>query len=104
MSTPVLLICTTPTEKDAQDISSALIENKLAACVQLSQVNSMYWWDNKVQRRPEYLMHIKTISKNFNAIEKIIDELHPYELPALEMITIDGGKERFLDWIKDSVS
>ena len=104
MNDPVLIIVTCPTEKNAQDIAAALIEQKLAACVQISEINSMFWWDGKIQQSPEHVLNIKTCSSHFDKIEASIKQLHPYEVPAIEMLKIEGGNQDFLDWLKDSVS
>jgi periplasmic divalent cation tolerance protein len=104
MTDAILIIVTCPDEKNAQDIASLLIEGKHAACVQLSEINSMFWWDGKIQQRPEWRLDIKTISSQFETVQKLIRKHHPYEVPAIEMIQIKDGNADFLDWIKDSVS
>jgi len=104
MGESVLIILTCPTEKNAQDIAAKLIEEKLAACVHLSEINAMYWWDGRIHQHPEQILNIKTLDTHFAAIEKIIHALHPYEVPAIEMLKLDGGNTEFLNWIKESVT
>lgn len=104
MTSAVLIISTCPTEKNAQDIASQIIDQQLAACVQMSQINSMFQWDGKIQQTPEWRLNVKTSSSKFEAVKNLIIKLHPYEVPAVEMFKIDDGNKEFLKWIKDSVN
>lgn len=104
MSQPVLVVITVPDQTAADDIASALVERRLAAGVQQTVIKSTYWWDNAIQNEPEIVLTVKTIDDRFDAIERTVDELHPYDVPPLIMLPIARGKASYLDWIAESVS
>ncbi len=102
MSHPVIIIVTVPTEDISEKISRDIVEKNLAAGIQISNVKSIYKWDGQINERIEYVLNIKTMNHHFNAIEKIIDDLHPYEVPPIEQIKIEKGKDSYLKWVEDN--
>jgi periplasmic divalent cation tolerance protein len=87
---------------EAERIAGALVERRLAACVQMAPTDSVYVWDGAVHRDPEVGLHVKTRSDRFPAIVEVIEELHSYELPAITMVPMTGS-ELTLAWIDDLV-
>lgn len=77
-----LVLCTTPDEKSAQDIATALVKSKLAACVNIIKgIQSVYKWQGKVEVDAECQLLIKTNTQNvLQAFEKV-SEIHPYDVP-----------------------
>ncbi|APD91463.1 divalent-cation tolerance protein CutA [Alteromonas mediterranea] len=77
-----LVLCTTPDEKSAQDIATALVKSKLAACVNIIKgIQSVYEWQGKVEVDTECQLLIKTNTQNvLQAFEKV-SEMHPYDVP-----------------------
>jgi periplasmic divalent cation tolerance protein len=87
----------------AYKLASQLVGSRLAACVQVMPIGSVYRWRGEVQTADEFLITIKTLSRLYDLLEKIIREQHPYELPEILRLPIDGGFQPYLEWIKESV-
>ena len=99
----VLTTCATPAEADA--LASALVERRLAACVNaVADVVSTYRWQGAVQRERETLLVIKTTEARLAAIEAVIHERSGYELPEMIAIAVEGGSKRYLDWVQSAVA
>jgi periplasmic divalent cation tolerance protein len=105
LSTDFLVVLTTTAEKtDAETIARALVERKLAGCVQvLGPIGSTYRWQGKVESAEEWLCLIKTRSGLFETVEGTIRELHPYEVPEIVALPIVQGSRSYLDWLSKSV-
>ena len=96
----IVVFCTCPDESSAERIGSALVEERLAACVnRIGGVVSTYRWQDKVSRDDEMLLLIKTTSERFDAVRERIVALHPYELPEIIAVDIARGLPAYLDWI-----
>jgi len=93
------IIMTTSNAENARAIAEALIGQKLAACVQMLNVGSVYEWNGEVCRDDEVLLLIKTRSDLFEKCEKTITGMHDYELPEIIKTDITGGSEGYLKWI-----
>lgn len=106
MSTPEtirLLYCTCPDADTAQRIARALVEQRLAACVNIVPgLRSIYRWKDAVQDEAECLLLIKTRESRVNALTESIRALHPYELPEVIAVPVVAGLAPYLDWIRDN--
>jgi periplasmic divalent cation tolerance protein len=104
-NTKVLIAMTTcPDTEVAGRIAEALVNERLAACVnQLPAVSSTYIWNGVVQTDAEVLLMLKTTEARFEALKSRLIELHPYELPELVAIGVCAGAENYLAWVRDSV-
>jgi len=101
----ILVLCTCPEDVVAARIANALVEEKLAACVnRLSRMTSTYRWEGKVRSETEALLMIKTTERLLERLGERIRELHPYELPEVIALPIEGGSERYLAWLGQSVA
>lgn len=97
---PALIVTTTlPDTVRAESLASALVERRLAACVQTLPVRSTYRWQGAVERADEVQLLIKTTSERFEALREAILAQHPYELPELIAVEAVAGLDRYLDWI-----
>jgi len=97
------MIFTAANQEEAEKIAQELVEKKMAACVNVFDIASIYWWEGKIDRGTEALGIIKTRK---DLIEKIIEEIkanHSYECPEVIAIPIIAGSKEYLDWIDDSV-
>jgi periplasmic divalent cation tolerance protein len=98
----VIILCTAP-PGDSEKIAKVLVEERLAACVNVFPVKSYYIWEGKLSEDEEELMIIKTTQEAAKNIKARILELHSYKLPEIIIIPIVGGEERYLQWIDQSV-
>jgi periplasmic divalent cation tolerance protein len=101
---PVVATTTTPTRQQADRIARALVERRLAACVQIvDPIRSCYRWDGAVHEDPEVLLVIKSVDTLIPAIETALRELHPYEVPELVAVPVGAGSQAYLRWLHASV-
>ncbi len=85
----------------AQAIAKALLENRLAACVQIwGPIQSLYWWQGKIEKTQECLMLIKSLRELYSKIEETIRSLHPYHVPEILALPILEGDSAYLQWLK----
>jgi len=100
---PRLVLCTCPDEASAGRIARALVEGRLAACVNvLPGLRSVYRWQGAVEEAQEHLLLIKTCAARLPDLERAVRELHPYELPELVAVPITGGLAAYLDWVREN--
>jgi len=102
----VLLVLTTcGSAADAERIATALVERRLAACVNaIGGVASTYRWQGRVVQEQESLLVIKTTAERYLGVEAAIRELSGYELPEVVAVRVDGGLPPYLDWLAESVA
>ncbi len=93
-----IVYITTGDMKNASTIARALVSKKLAACVNMFPISSVYTWEDKIEEDSEIAMIVKTDSSRFDEICKLVKALHTYELPAIEFWEI-GGEQEYLDWV-----
>jgi periplasmic divalent cation tolerance protein len=84
--------------ENASEIARELVTKKLAACVNMFPVSSIYRWNGKIEEDSEIAMFVKTDSSRFQEIIKLVKSLHTYEMPAIEFWGIEGEQE-YLNWI-----
>jgi periplasmic divalent cation tolerance protein len=100
----IIVLVTVPNQKEARKITDAVLDSKLAACVNvLSGLKSYFWWQGKKDIAEEILLIIKTKKGLFNKLAKTIKSIHPYDTPEIIAIPIIKGYKPYLDWI-DSVT
>ena len=97
-------MCTCPDDGSAAAVSTALVEERLAACVnRIPGVRSRYRWHEHVETDDEVLLLIKTRAARYPEVETTIQRLHPYENPEIIAINLAAGASAYLEWIQDSV-
>jgi periplasmic divalent cation tolerance protein len=94
----LLLLTTTATREDAQQLAHALVKRRLVACAQISQIESVYVWKGQIEQGSEWRLLLKTMPAQREALERAVKELHPYELPAIVWLDAQGSHE-FEDWV-----
>jgi periplasmic divalent cation tolerance protein len=100
-----IVLTTAGTKEEAQKMARALVERRLAACVNIvGPIESVYRWEGKVETAAEFLLVIKTTADATARVGPAVRELHSYELPECVVLTIEAGSEKYLDWIAESVS
>jgi periplasmic divalent cation tolerance protein len=98
---PTLLIITNcPDEESANAIALALVEERLAACVNiLPRVQSIYRWKGTVESMTEIPLLIKSTTANYPALENAIRDRHPHEVPEIIALPVERGLPAYLDWV-----
>jgi periplasmic divalent cation tolerance protein len=105
MTDTVVVLCTFANEEEALRIGSALVEARLAACVNLLPgIRSVYRWKGEIEYSDEVLLLIKTTQQGFPALCERIKEMHPYETPEIVAVPIVDGLADYLAWIREQVS
>jgi len=103
---PVILavVTTVGTQSEARCLAQELVERKLAACAQISEIESFYSWQGAVQNEKEFRILFKTTDVLYEMIEQAILDRHPYELPAIHAYAIEKIHEPYGVWIRGNVS
>ena len=100
MSDVVLVLTTVPDDGSGEMIARALVDERLAACVNLlAPMTSMYRWQGVVERDTERQLLMKTTQALVPALERRLKELHSYELPEFLVLDVAGGSEAYLAWV-----
>jgi periplasmic divalent cation tolerance protein len=103
VTTPVVVLTTLPLEADPGAFGRALVEEHLAACVNiLPEMRSIYRWKEQVEDAPERQVLIKTIHERVPLLLERLRSLHPYEVPEFVVLRIADGSDDYLDWIRSS--
>jgi len=98
-----VVLTTCGSKEEAEKIAQALVERRLAACVNMvPAIESVYRWEGKVESATEWLLLIKTTAGRFEAVREAIREMHSYDLPECVMISIEGGSPEYLKWIEEN--
>jgi len=96
----MIVLTTTPDRGVAQNIARALIERRLAACVNiLAECASVYRWRGQIETASEVPLMIKTRAAIYDDVEAAIRSLHPYELPEIVAVSVERGLPAYLDWV-----
>jgi len=98
-----VVLVTVATLIEGQTIATKLVEGKLAACVNLLPIDSIYLWQGKINRDREYQLIIKTDLNKFERLADKIKTLHSYEVPEIIAIPIVAGSKTYLDWLGTSL-
>lgn len=100
MTETVVVLVTAPSAEKAAEIARTVVEEKLAACGNvIPGIRSIYAWEGKVHDEPEALLVLKAPRKRFQDLCDRVVALHPYEVPEVIGLAIEGGNERYIDWI-----
>ena len=94
-----VVMTTAPSKEVAENLARAVLGARLAACVQIQQIESHYWWDGKITSDAEQLLYFKTTRDHYAALEQAILRDHPYDTPEIIMLPIEAGSRKYLDWI-----
>ena len=98
----VLVLTTVPDEERGEALARSLVDDRLAACVNLhAPMVSIYRWNDQVERDTERQLVIKTMRDRLPALEARLHELHSYELPEFIVISVEEGSAAYLKWVMD---
>ncbi|MFP4009258.1 MAG: divalent-cation tolerance protein CutA [Spirulinaceae cyanobacterium] len=98
-----VVFVTVASESEGDAIAQGLLEAKLAACISMTQIKSMYRWQGKIENDTEWQLMIKTDLSQFAALEAKIKEMHSYDVPEIIALPIMAGSESYLSWISENV-
>ena len=97
---PILVLSNLPDTDSAHKIAQLIIARRLAACVNiLAPCTSIYHWQGKTETASEVPLLIKTTQECYPALQELLREQHPYELPEIIQVSIDGGLDAYLQWL-----
>lgn len=99
----VVVMTTTDDPAEATALARALVDGRLAACVQAMPITSTYRWEGAVETADERLLLIKTRADRVDAIEAFLDEHHTYDTPECVVVPVTDGLPAYLAWVDESV-
>jgi len=99
---PVIILSTYPNKKSLNTLALQLVKLKLAACVNILKISSIYTWKGKVENTTEYLAFFKTTQKNKKKLKEKIKATHPYQVPEIAEINVNSINKSYLKWLVES--
>lgn len=99
-----VVMTTVANKEEAEKIATAALEARLAACVQIQEITSYYWWNDKINREPEQLLYLKTTPGKYQALEALLIANHSYDTPEILRLPVEAGFEKYLDWMVKETS
>jgi periplasmic divalent cation tolerance protein len=99
---PIAVVTTVGSKKEARALAHALVEARLAACAQISHIESVYAWKGAIEHGKEYRVLFKTTDESYGAVERAIRELHSYELPAIHAFAFEHVLPAYAAWIGEN--
>jgi periplasmic divalent cation tolerance protein len=98
----IIVFITASSEEEAAKIARALVEARLAGCVNIiKNIRSIYSWQGKIEDEPEVLMIVKTQKSLFDSLTKKVEELHSYTVPEIIVLPIAEGSKDYLKWLRE---
>ena len=99
----LLVLTSCPDESVAEQIALSLVEQQLAACIQVSAPNTAFYrWQGKVVKAKEVALQIKCLADSYKRLQQTVIAMHPYDVPELIAVPISDGLPDYLDWIKEN--
>ena len=99
----IAIFTTTDNLEEARKLANTLVEQKLAACAQISEIESFYTWDKEIQNDQEFRIMVKTTKDKYKDVEKAILKIHSYDLPAIFAVDVDELHKSYGDWVNKSL-
>ena len=101
---PVIIVSTFPSKQSVTSIANKLVKRRLAACVNITAISSIYTWKGKIENQNEYLALFKTTKKNQSVLKKELKKLHPYDVPEIAEINVESINQPYMKWLVDSIN
>ena len=99
----VVVTTTLPDQAGALELARALVESRLAACVHVIPITSVYRWEGRLEEQAEWACHIKTTVERVAELYARIESLHPYQVPEILTLPVIEGDPAYLKWVGESV-
>jgi periplasmic divalent cation tolerance protein len=96
-----IILSTVESQEEADKITAVLLENRVAACVQMKPILSVYRWKGKIERANEIQLLIKTSDALYHRVEDLIKKHHSYDVPQIVKLPISDGLTEYLEWISE---
>jgi periplasmic divalent cation tolerance protein len=100
----VVIFSTYPDRKSVSKIANKLVKDKVAACVNITKISSIYAWQGKIENADEFLAFFKTTQKNKHKLKSMIKNTHPYKVPEIAELDVKDINKPYLQWLVDSTS
>jgi periplasmic divalent cation tolerance protein len=100
----LVVFTTVASQQEARRIASCLVEHHLVACAQISEIESFYHWQGRLQQEPEFRLLLKTTEAQYAAVEETIRALHSYELPAIHALAVEKVYPPYGAWVEAGAS
>ena len=100
----VIIVSTFPSKQTVTSIANQIVKKKLAACVNITKISSVYTWKGKIEKQDEYLALFKTTKKNQLTLKKELKKLHPYDVPEIAEINVESINQPYMKWLVDSTN
>lgn len=105
MTEPIVVLVTAASGEEASRLAAMMVSSRLAACVQiLPAIESVFRWQEKIERQSEVLLLVKTDKAKFEALEREVSVLHSYETPEIIALPIVAGSSPYLRWLTDNIA
>ena len=102
MEEMVLVYVTNPSKEKAQELAEHLLNKRLVACANIITGDSMYWWDGVIEKENEFLLIIKTVEENFDAVRHEIMDIHEYQIPCIIKIPVTANQQ-YVQWLRSEI-
>jgi periplasmic divalent cation tolerance protein len=99
-----IVITTAPDRREAESLADGILNNRLAACVQMSDIRSFFLWQGATQKESEVALYIKTTEARYSDLEAYILEHHPYDVPEIIKLPVTGGLPGYLNWLDSTTA
>lgn len=98
-----VVMTTVSNREQAEKLARSVLEARLAACVQIQDITSFYWWDGKINRDAEQLLYLKTTADKYPALEAHLVANHSYDTPEVLRLPVEAGFEKYLRWMEKEI-
>jgi periplasmic divalent cation tolerance protein len=99
----IAVFTTCGSREEAAKISQTLVERRMVACAQISEIESCYTWNGAIQREREWRLLLKTLADRYAEVEAAIRTLHSYDIPAIYAVPVTHVSRPYADWVAQSV-
>lgn len=100
MNNFIFIYITNPNKTTAKKIARHLLKKRLIACANIFPITSLYWWHGKITDDNEVVLIAKTLNKNFLRVKRVMEKIHPYDIPCIIKIPVSSNKKYF-HWLKN---
>jgi len=94
-----MVITTAPDRQEAENLAEGILNNRLAACIQMTDIRSFFLWEGALQKDDEVVLCIKTTEARYRDLEAYIAEYHSYDVPEIIKLPVTGGLPGYLSWL-----